>query len=81
MKGKDRWGNKLAIIKLKNGKVLHEELIKKGYAWPPIRSASQLTTLAEQAKNKKEGLWSSEDPVEPWVFRRKQTMLQPKSLD
>ncbi len=81
MKGKDRWGNKLAVIKLKNGKTLHEELIKNGLAWPPIKSTSQLTTLAEQAKSKKEGLWSAEDPMEPWVYRRKQTMLQPKSLD
>ncbi|MEP2773252.1 MAG: thermonuclease family protein [Fulvivirga sp.] len=81
MKGKDRWGNKLAVIKLKNGKTLHEELIKNGLAWPPVKSASQLASLAEQAKSKKEGLWSAEDPMEPWVYRRKQTMLQPKSLD
>lgn len=81
MKGKDRWGNKLAVIKLKNGKILHEELIKNGLAWPAIKSASQLASLAEQAKSKKEGLWSKEDPMEPWVYRRKQTMLQAKSRD
>lgn len=81
IKGKDRWGNKLAVIKLKNGKILHEELIKKGLAWPPVKSASQLASLAEQAKSKKEGLWSKEDPMEPWVYRRRQTMLQAKSRD
>jgi len=80
MKGKDRWGNKLAVIKLRNGKILHEELLKNGLAWASDKGADDLGQLEASAKQSKTGLWTAEDPTPPWVYRRKQTMLKPKSL-
>lgn len=77
--GKDRWGNKLAVVKMKNGKLLHEELLKEGLAWAPDKS-SALEQMEASAKAAKTGLWVREDPTPPWIYRRKQTMLQPKSL-
>ncbi len=79
VKGKDRWGNKLAVIKLKNGKVVHEELLKEGLAWANEKSSEEVTTLQSKAKDNKVGIWSVNEPTPPWVYRRKQTMLQPKS--
>lgn len=81
MKGKDRWGNKLAQIKLKNGDDLSEKMIKAGFAWVGLKhqKLNSLKSLENSAKNKSLGLWQGADFVSPWVYRRKQTMLQAKS--
>lgn len=79
LKGKDWLGNKLAILTLRSGKVLHEELIKSGLAWASKKASSSVTTLEASAKNEKLGLWSENEPTPPWVYRRQQTMLESKS--
>jgi micrococcal nuclease len=77
--GKDRWGNKLAIIRLKNGTSVHEALLKEGLAWANEKSSSEVETLQVIAQQNKKGIWSTHEPTPPWIYRRKQTMLQPKS--
>lgn len=79
VRGKDRWGNKLAIISLRNGKAIHEELLKEGLAWATEKASEEVSTLQSEAKENKVGIWAVDEPTPPWVYRRKQTMLQPKS--
>lgn len=76
--GKDRWGNKLGVVTLNNGKILDQELVKEGLAWSKKEADDILISLQEQAKETKSGLWSNEDPTPPWIYRRQQTMMAPK---
>ena len=79
--GKDFFGNKLARIVLKNGEEVHKLLLTQGLAMVMERKKdAELLTLQDKAKNGQIGLWASEDIMTPWVFRRKQTMLQAKTL-
>lgn len=79
IQGKDRWGNKLATVELKNGTSLNHELVRNGLAWAVPAAGKEVLRLQEEAKTKKTGLWQNEDPTPPWVYRRQQTMMAPKS--
>ena len=81
VRGKDRWGIRLVSIILGNGKDINAELLKKGYAWHNSRLSSNksLKSLEANAKENKIGLWESDNPTPPWVFRRQQTMNVAKS--
>lgn len=79
-KGKDFFGNKLAIVTLKNGIKLHDLLLEKGLAMVGERKKDPLLLQTQElAKSSKIGVWSVEEPVTPWVYRRQQTMRQAKS--
>lgn len=78
LKGKDRWGNKLGLITLNNGKLLHHELLKQGLAWNKEEDNTALAGMQQAAKSSKSGLWKNEDPTPPWIYRRQQTMMAPK---
>lgn len=80
-KGKDRWGNKLAKVSLKNGDDLSEKMVKSGLAWVGLRhqKIASLKKLETSAKDNTLGMWQNDEIVSPWVYRRKQTMLQAKS--
>ncbi|MBL3654879.1 thermonuclease family protein [Fulvivirga sediminis] len=77
LKGKDRWGNKLAVVVLKNGVNLNNELVSKGLAWA-YKAEERLVALEQNARDQKVGLWSESEVEAPWIYRRKQTMLAPK---
>lgn len=80
MQGKDRWGNQMAVVLLKGEVDLRVELLKAGLAWTAERNPlPELETVRFEAREKGKGLWKLADPTPPWVFRRQQTMLQPKS--
>lgn len=79
LNGKDRWGNKLATVLLNNGTNLNHELVKSGLAWAHPSADKTIISLQEEAKSNKIGLWQSEDPTPPWIYKRQQTMLAPKS--
>lgn len=78
LKGKDRWGNKLGQVMLNNGKLLHHELLQSGLAWAKEEDDEALVNMQAAAKASKSGLWISEDPTPPWIYRRQQTMMAPK---
>ena len=78
LNGKDRWGNKLATVLLNNGTNLNHELVKSGLAWAHPSADKTVVSFQEEAKANKIGLWQSEDPTPPWVYKRQQTMLAPK---
>ncbi len=77
---KDRWGNRLALIELKNGIKLNDEVLKNGLGWYKDRDQNEtLIALEQNAKDKKIGLWTQEAPMEPWVFKRKKSMTTAKA--
>ena len=80
--GKDRKGNRLAIVKLQNGKMLNEHLVKMGLGWINSSGEQQqaLVEKLEIAKATNTGLWQSDEPVAPWIYRRTQSMMRPKGL-
>src|SRR6478736_2455216 len=80
IQGKDRWGNRLGIILVKGDKDPRMDLLKEGLAWTSEKNPIQeLEVVKEKARENSVGLWKSENPTPPWIFRRQQTMLQPKS--
>jgi endonuclease YncB( thermonuclease family) len=75
--GKDRHGNRLAIIRV-NGIDPRQELVKQGLAWT-LDGDPELEAVREEAKAQGKGLWGDVDPTPPWIYRRQQTMLQVKT--
>ena len=77
--GKDRYGNDIANITI-NSTNLSKSLLEAGLAWyyPKNKGETALETIEKSARFRKVGLWAGENPVEPWVFRRQQSMLTPK---
>lgn len=80
MAGKDRHGNRLATITLRNGTNIGDELLKAGFAWNRNESDTESVSLQEYAMNNQIGLWSSDDPTPPWIYKRVMSMKGPKSL-
>ncbi|MBS1556372.1 MAG: thermonuclease family protein [Bacteroidetes bacterium] len=79
IQGKDRWGNRLAIV-LIDGKDPREELLQEGLAWTAERNPiDTFESIKEKAKQKGKGLWKDQEPTPPWIYRRQQTMTQFKS--
>lgn len=78
--GKDRWGNRLGIVLIEGEVDPRFELLEQGLAWTAERNPIiELETIKEKAREKGKGLWREDNPTPPWIFRRQQTMLQPKS--
>jgi endonuclease YncB( thermonuclease family) len=77
--GKDRWGNYL-------GEIITEvevsaELVKRGLAWCHEKNAPEsLKVLEQQVREQRIGLWQEENPTAPWIYRRQQSILQPKGM-
>lgn len=72
VKSKDRYGRYVALVRLPNGRILNEELLKAGMAWHFTRydRSSSWAALERAARAKRVGLWSLKDPVAPWTFRK-----------
>ena len=80
IQGKDRLGNRLGIIIVEGKEDPRFELLKEGLAWTSEKNPiEELETIKENARLKNKGLWKEEKPTPPWIYRRQQTMLQPKS--
>ena len=77
--GKDRFGNDIASITV-NDSDLSKSLLEAGLAWYYQKNKGDvaLETVEKCSRSKKIGIWETEDPVEPWIFRRQQSMLTPK---
>lgn len=78
--GKDKKGNYLAIVLLKDGTDPRIELLKEGLAWTSEKdSLPALEIHRAMAQQNGKGLWIESNPIPPWIYRRQQSMLQPKS--
>jgi endonuclease YncB( thermonuclease family) len=80
VEGKNRWGVRQAIVITKSGDDPRLKLLAEGLAWTSEKNAKpEFEALRIDAKNHGKGLWKDSDPTPPWIFRRQQTMLIPKS--
>jgi micrococcal nuclease len=70
---RDRYGRTVAYVLLQNGTNLNYTLVSEGYAWWFRAYAQKDVQFAFRellAKARKKGLWSSDDAVAPWRFRK-----------
>ena len=70
----DRYGRTVGLVYIGN-KCLNEELIKNGLAWVYKRYCSESfcnhwLKLEKEARVNKHGLWTYDNPIPPWEFRR-----------
>lgn len=79
-KGKDRFGNHLAIVKIEGKVDASIEVLRNGFAWTSEKDPNEeLERHRVKAQQSRSGLWKQENPIPPWTYRRQQTMLAPKS--
>jgi micrococcal nuclease len=80
LRGKDRKGNNLGILLIKGKTDARVELLQQGLAWTAERNPNpELESHRTSAQQQGKGLWKHDNPTPPWIYRRQQTMLQPKS--
>lgn len=67
----DRYGRIIGTVTLPNGTSLNHELVKNGYGWHFDKYSKDpiISKLQREAKARRLGLWSMENPVPPWEFR------------
>jgi micrococcal nuclease len=70
----DRYGRVVGMVYVGNTRV-NEEIVKAGFAWVYNRYCkdsvcSQWKGLEQQARQSKIGLWSHQNPIPPWDYRR-----------
>ena len=73
---KDCYGRTVGIVNV-NEKCLNANLIKGGYAWVYDRYCDkdicdEWKQMEESARKLKAGLWSQEEVVAPWEYRKKE---------
>lgn len=80
IQGKDRWGNRLGVVLIEGETDPRFKLLEAGLAWTSERDPiDELESVKEKAREKGKGLWKEQDPTPPWIYRRQQTLLVPKS--
>ena len=88
----DRYGRKVGIVRLADGRVLNHLLVEAGLAhWYEAYAPKDATLkrLQEEAKAAKRGLWSRPDAEAPWEFRKRkrapkmdgETVKRPEASD
>jgi len=68
---KDRYGRTVGRV-IVNGKDVNAELVRQGMAWVyrKYTNDQKLYALEAKAKQEKRGLWASDKPIEPWLWRK-----------
>ncbi|MCB0491883.1 MAG: thermonuclease family protein [Cyclobacteriaceae bacterium] len=80
VQGKNRYGIRQGYFVNKNRVDPRNILLKNGLAWTAEQNSIQdLEDLRLEAMVLKVGIWTEDEPVPPWIYRRTQSMLQPKS--
>jgi len=73
-KDTDKYGRLVAVLYTPEGLNVNLEMVCGGHAWWYERYAgfdSDLEDCQESAQEARLGLWEDEDPMPPWVWRRK----------
>jgi len=70
----DRYGRDVAILRLKNGRTLNEEMVKAGHAWVYTRYCDRPECVVWKgyeatARKERRGLWKEARPIPPWRWR------------
>ena len=79
----DSYGRAIGWIALKRDAGMESSvnaaLVRQGWAWAQSRSRSAYLREAQQAAQRERlGLWASDQPIPPWVWRRQQLLKQPR---
>ncbi len=77
-RGKDRYGNRIAEVTAKGVNDPQRELLRSGLAWTSGPD-EEMESLKEHARKQGLGIWAEENPLPPWLYRRQQSMLKPKT--
>ena len=75
--GKDRRGTRIAEVTAKGVPDPQRELVRTGLAWTTAGN-EELESLKEHARKQGLGIWTDENPMPPWLYRRQQSMMAPK---
>lgn len=69
----DRYGRTIAIVYNQSGVCINEEMLKAGLAWhyKQYDDNKSWAAMQEQAKDAKLGVWSRQDAIAPWLWRKK----------
>lgn len=72
----DRYERIVGIVRLSDGTVLQEELLKNGLAWVypqycKIPVCKKWTQLQTEAQKQQIGIWQNKNPVTPWEWRKR----------
>ena len=68
---KDRYGRTVGVVFVASQN-LNAELVRQGMAWVyrKYTNDQKLFALEADAKKAKRGLWSSNNPIKPWLWRK-----------
>lgn len=68
----DRNKRKIAEVYTADNKWINKEMIAKGMAWHFVQysKSKELATAQQQARKQAIGLWSINNPVAPWEWRK-----------
>jgi endonuclease YncB( thermonuclease family) len=68
---KDRYGRTVGKV-IVNGTDVNAELVRQGMAWVYRKYTNdhKLYALEVEAKQAKRGLWATDKPIEPWLWRK-----------
>jgi micrococcal nuclease len=70
---KDKYGRTIARVILPDGRNLSHIMVASGLAWRHIYYAKDPALISLEAKARKEhrGLWADNNPIPPWVWKRR----------
>ena len=76
----DRYRRTVAIVYLPDGRVLNEELLKAGLAWHYKKHDRnpRWAKMEVAARKDRKGLWTLQNPIPPWEFRKEQKNIRNK---
>jgi endonuclease YncB( thermonuclease family) len=82
-KGADPRGRTIAVVVLPDGTNFNKLLLERGFAWWSDKFApgeTRFQVLQASARAAKTGLWSSPNPIPPWLFRNGDKGVQAKIM-
>ena len=71
--GHDKYGRTIADVLLPDGTNVNHALVKDGWCWWYRKYApgdAALERLEREARKDNRGVWSSSNPVPPWLYRK-----------
>lgn len=73
---KDRYGRTVGNVRLSDGRMLNEELLKSGHAWVYDSFCKKARCrdwrkLEKEARANAHGLWAGKNPEAPWAWRKR----------
>ena len=70
----DRYGRVVAVVEVPKQGILQELLLKNGLAWVHpkyCKNCDEWESMQETSKARGFGVWSNQNPVPPWEWRKR----------